>query len=548
MVRLCIAIRTPRSIILVAFAGWAVIGTAQNFVLDAYTTVGTQDGYSTRCMAKGPDGGLYTAGTFSGTLITGDDTLTSSHAYAVYLARFNNELELEWIQMIAENRITAFVYSPRATLETDDAGNVVVGLSYTDELYFFGDSAGGDGGKAIQVLKLGPTGSLIWSRQVMGEALGSCGVAINELGEIFLTGRGGGDVFLTKYNAGGDLIWRRVAGGLGPSDLGDNVKLDAASNVYVTGLLSPSNNVYFDSLSVSLPLTTYLASFVAKYDANGIIQWVRYVYSTTWAQFSGFRGLVIDPDGNVILAGQYADALLWFSNGYSSIGPQPVGSPRSFLTAFDANGTRLWVGVSPYASNVTDRSVDVDLFGSSILVLNEFTGVVASGSGTLDNYGYEDLRVQAFDLSGAWISDLQIGGMITDYGLDIMVQDDKVFVLGATGSHPFMVGSDSFEPPDPANTFVIRLAEGPSVIAAAAPAAGVSVFPNPSSGTFSVYGLPAREAFTLTDAQGRSVHTGLADASGNALVDLPSAAKGIYFLHYRSGGVRLCSKVVLGAP
>ena len=61
----------------------------------------------------------------------------------------------------------------------------------------------------------------------------------------------------------------------------------------------------------------------------------------------------------------------------------------------------------------------------------------------------------------------------------------------------------------------------------------ISIFPNPSQGTFQVQGLPTGTHFNITSMDGRSVKTGTLNTSGN--IELHASA-GYYLFH--AGNVR----------
>jgi hypothetical protein len=185
-------------------------------------------------MAKGPDGALYVAGVFNGVLIQGDDTLSTAFTDAIYVAKYNNDLSLAWIHTIAENRVAVGAYRSTVAVAGDGEGNLVLGISYTDVLYFFGDSVGYDSAEGIQVLKLDQYGDLIWSKSIEGELLGHRGVDLGSTGDVFLTGVSSGDVFTERLTSDGILLWRRIAGGPNRYDSGQVIAIDQFGSVQVT--------------------------------------------------------------------------------------------------------------------------------------------------------------------------------------------------------------------------------------------------------------------------------------------------------------------------
>src|SRR5690606_10263052 len=109
------------------------------------------------------------------------------------------------------------------------------------------------------------------------------GIVINGT-EIYLTGSFGGnaifdtlsitsvgsdDVFIAKYNTNGDVQWLRRAGGTN-TDRANGIAI-YGTDVFITGWYA--GTAIFDATSI-----TSIGSgdvFLAKYNDNGVVQWVR---------------------------------------------------------------------------------------------------------------------------------------------------------------------------------------------------------------------------------------------------------------------------------
>src|SRR5437868_12224725 len=59
-------------------------------------------------------------------------------------------------------------------------------------------------------------------------------------GTITLTSAGGFDIFVVKYNSGGNVLWAKRIGGV-IDDYGLSIATDAGGNVYVTGSYGSSS-------------------------------------------------------------------------------------------------------------------------------------------------------------------------------------------------------------------------------------------------------------------------------------------------------------------
>src|SRR5690606_15491347 len=86
---------------------------------------------------------------------------------------------------------------------------------------------------------------------------------------INITSYGSNDIFLAKYDSGGDFHWVRSAG-LNSNDFAYDIAVNDTV-VYITGVIGESAK--FDAISV----TTIGSSdvFLAKYSSSGDVQWVK---------------------------------------------------------------------------------------------------------------------------------------------------------------------------------------------------------------------------------------------------------------------------------
>ncbi|WP_000304246.1 SBBP repeat-containing protein, partial [Leptospira interrogans] len=90
-----------------------------------------------------------------------------------------------------------------------------------------------------------------WTRLlgVAGQITQGNGVAFDSSGNIYLTGRTSGnldgqalsgiqDLFVTKYDTGGNKQWTRLLGVAGQITQGNGVAFDSSGNIYLTGRTS----------------------------------------------------------------------------------------------------------------------------------------------------------------------------------------------------------------------------------------------------------------------------------------------------------------------
>jgi len=86
-----------------------------------------------------------------------------------------------------------------------------------------------------------------------------------------LTSAGGinSDVFMSKLDAGGDIVWAKNMGGTGV-DFGRGIALDGSSNVYAVGYFSDTANFGPGAGNDTLSALGNSDIFVAKYDGGDV--------------------------------------------------------------------------------------------------------------------------------------------------------------------------------------------------------------------------------------------------------------------------------------
>ncbi len=231
-------------------------------------------------------------------------------------------------------------YEPGSTAEdvaVDNSGNVYV--------------CGYGSGASIDyiTIKYSSAGDTLWVRYYDGG--GSLydfaqALAIDDAGNVYVTGRSVAsgnyyDIATIKYNSAGELEWvARYDGGVS-DDIGDDIAVDDAGNVYVTGAAVINGGAHYITI---------------KYDSSGDTAWTA-AYGGPDSTGCMARALALDDLGNVYVTGE----------GYSS------ASSHDFATIkYDASGTEEWAatynGLTTYAY---DRAYDIKYEGGYVFVTGE---------------------------------------------------------------------------------------------------------------------------------------------------------------------------------
>ena len=182
-------------------------------------------------------------------------------------------------------------------------------------------------------------------------------------GTLTVNSSGVTDVFLTKTDANGQVLWVQKGGGPGP-DRGLGVKADAQGNTVVTGYFY--NSATFGTQTVNS--SGLQDVFIAKYDNAGNLLWVQ---SAGGAAADIGNAVTFDNNGNVLITGEFSGTATFGSFTLTSMN----GSVDVFTAKLDANGNFLWAkkGSAPQI----DRGLDVGCDASgNVYVTGQFTDTI----------------------------------------------------------------------------------------------------------------------------------------------------------------------------
>ena len=325
------------------------------------------------------------------------------------------------------------------SIVTDSKGNQYVTGCFATTVNFGSHTLTSNGRWDIFVAKLDINGNWLWAVKA-GGADSDVGreIAIDGAGNIYVTGHfnstatfgdhaltssGYPDIFVAKLDVDGNWLWAVQAGGA-DTDCGRSIALDSEGNAYITG--SFVNMASFGSHT--LTSNGVISIFVAKLNADG--NWLWAVKAAGLNTHSGGESfyIVLDDAGNAYLTGLIKGTVSFGNfvlteSGYNDIFVAKLGAGGNWLWAVKAGGV------------FSDRGDSIALDGAgNIYVTGHFVGTATFGNHTLtvsgDGYS-DDIFVAKLDANGNWLWVVQAGGSSDDAGFDI--------ALDNTGN-PYVVG------------------------------------------------------------------------------------------------------------
>lgn len=253
-----------------------------------------------------------------------------------------------------------------------------------------------------------------------------------------LTSNGGFDIFISKLDSDGNLIWV-ISFGETDYEYARNLTLDHLGNVIITGKFP--GTVDFDPGIGIFPLTAIGDEdiFILKLDPSGNFLWAR-SFGNTYTE--EINCLSCDPAGNIYTTGTFSSTLD-FDPG---IGTYNLTSSYldAFVSKLDASGNFLWAKHWGGTGHTIATSIATTGNGN-VLVAGTFQGITDFDPGptivSYDSNGSADMFFLKLDVFGSFIWVKRVGGLGLGNVRSICV--DSVGNIYSTG---YFEGSLDFDP------------------------------------------------------------------------------------------------------
>ncbi|MFC1731097.1 SBBP repeat-containing protein [candidate division KSB1 bacterium] len=322
---------------------------------------------------------------------------------------------------------------------------------------------------------------------------------------ISLTGNGGGDAYIVKYNSDGNVLWAKGIGGA-DIDRARSVCTDPYGNIYVAGEFW-SDTIVIDTFVLSK--TDYgFDVFIAKYDGNGNVLWAKsaegnyidyvtgiaandqgevYIIGSIWGNYIVFDTIILYNSGNIdmyIAKYDIAGNAVWAQNGIGNDQDEVYsisvdnggnvligGSFRSdsisfgnktlinssdtlcfgdlcydaFLVKFDENGIVEWAVSSTGKDWDETYGVVTDTSGNIYTTGIFISDTIYFDTLSLVNHTTFDVYISKYNTDGIvqWVTGF--GGNSTDYVEDMAIDNNgNIYIGGGFDSDSLVIGNDVF--------------------------------------------------------------------------------------------------------
>ncbi len=511
-------------------------------------------------IALDANGNSYVTGYFdSPTISFGAYTLTNSGTRNIFVVKYDAGGNVLWAKhaggtgddipgCIAVDAggnafVTGRFYSPAITFDTIVLHNVL--------------------GADVFVVKYDPSGNAVWAKGSggTGDNWGR-GICLDGAGDVFVTGlfgspgitfgtvtltcAGNSGVFITKYDASGNVVWAKSA--VGGLDIGYNwgysICADAAGNELVTGFFqSPAINFGNITLTNNSNILTS-DIFLAKYDSYGNVIWAKSAGGTNYDQGGSIS---TDTAGNAYLAGEFWSGTITFD----TITITTDTSAYIFVAKYNPAGDVLWVRA---IKGSYECFVHADGAGNSYLAGDFYGPTITFGTKTLTSSGGDDVFVVKYNTTGDVLWAKKAGGTSGDYCRSINADAaGNAYITGFYTSAVIQFDTISLH-----NTsgngfsqdfFVARLNDIVTTIPGeAVPADGMVIYPNPAGRRIIINGngkIHGETMITVLNSRGEQIMHQQFTSQDIMEMDVTNLDCGLYLLQLRTkSGVEVKKLVI----
>jgi gliding motility-associated-like protein len=256
------------------------------------------------------------------------------------------------------------------------------------------------GGSDVYISKYNPAGMLLWVKHLTGNGFDrATDIAIGPDNSPVVSGtftnqlqadnstinaqNNSQDIFVLKITDSGQTLWLKQEGGLGP-EIANGITVDQQNNVLITGNFTGSSILQGQSYTSLIDPFTNLSSsdmFVSKYTANGNPTWIKIGASTKNDKGSA---VAVNSQQQVFVCGQFSSNFTFANTAISN-----VNNNVGFLAKLDNAGSFLFLETMKAGSVLpNDLSIGMD---NQVVICGDFSSTMTySNPGNSISSTYSD--------------------------------------------------------------------------------------------------------------------------------------------------------------
>ena len=266
---------------------------------------------------------------------------------------------------------------------------------------------------------------------------------VSEALEAYIS-KGDKDIFVIKYDSQGQIVWSATGGG-NLADESTSIITDKSGNCYVAGDFEGLAK-FGKSIVISAGKKDI---FLAKYNSNGEIQWLKREGSATGDDHAS--ALAADNSGNIYMTGYFSGLA-----NFGQIELKNVGSEDIFLLKITSDGNEIWAKQTGGKGNERGHSLILNAAGD-IYVCGEFNADFTFGQNNIKNLGDWDIFVIKYDKAGEMLGGTQLSGIGFDRAYGIGLDNSANIYLTGFFSKAINVGSTTLKSIDADDGFIAKL-------------------------------------------------------------------------------------------
>ncbi len=491
-------------------------------------------------------GNIFITGFFQSPTITfGTTTLTNTGISNIFIVKYDALGNVIWAKS-AGGTTTAWCYS----VTTDASGNVFITGSFGSPTITFGTNtltnANNTGSNSdIFIVKYDALGNVIWAKSAGGTAAdGVTGITTDASGNVYITGgfqsptisfgtasltnSGINNVFIVKYDALGNVIWAKSAGGTNIQGTARSVTTDASGNVFITGdFQSPTINFGTITLTNADNTNNSMDIFIVKYDAFGNVIWAK---SAGGIADDVSNSVITDASGNVFIAGYFSNPTITFGSSILT----NVGYNNIFIVKYDVLGNVIWAKSAGGTTNDYSASVATDASGNVFIAGYFQSPTITFDTTTLINAGNTDIFISKYDALGNVLWAKSAGGTDADFPHSVTTDvSGNIFITGSFSSATITFGTTTLNNFVSGNQdiFLAKLEPNTNSVSQLEQANFVSIYPNPftSLTTITFSSEQTNTTIKVTDILGKEIKA-LNFRGKQCIIEKGTMESGVYFV------------------